>query len=156
MIRQLIATPSVSCFHAHLDMSNRAVIDLLANWMESRGFDIEIQSVDESKFNLIARAGSGSDGLVLSGHTDTVPYNADLWQSDPFQLRQKYNRLYGLGSCDMKSFLALALTASTKFDFSKLKRPSVIKATSLPRPLPMIAEVGDNISRIPGPPIGPS
>ncbi|RLA15909.1 MAG: acetylornithine deacetylase [Gammaproteobacteria bacterium] len=130
MIRQLIATPSVSCFHAHLDMSNRAVIDLLANWMESRGFDVEMQTVEESKFNLIARAGSGSDGLVLSGHTDTVPYNADLWQSDPFQLEEKDNRLYGLGSCDMKSFLALALTASTKFDFSKLKRPLTIVATA--------------------------
>ncbi|MCZ6722699.1 MAG: acetylornithine deacetylase [Gammaproteobacteria bacterium] len=130
MIGQLIAAPSVSCFHAHLDMSNRAVIDLLANWMEVRGFEVEIQSVNESKFNLIARAGSGSDGLVLSGHTDTVPCNADLWQSDPFQLEQRDDRLYGLGTCDMKSFLALALTASTKFDFSKLKRPLTIVATA--------------------------
>jgi acetylornithine deacetylase len=130
MIAQLIATPSVSCYHAHLDMSNRAIIDLLANWMEVRGFEVEIQSVNESKFNLIARAGSGSDGLVLSGHTDTVPYNADLWQSDPFQLEQRDDRLYGLGSCDMKSFLALALTASAKFDLGKLKRPLTIVATA--------------------------
>ncbi len=130
MIGQLIAAPSVSCFHAHLDMSNRAVIDLLANWMEVRGFEVEIQSVNESKFNLIARAGSGSGGLVLSGHTDTVPCNADLWQSDPFQLEQRDDRLYGLGTCDMKSFLALALTASAKFDFSKLKRPLTIVATA--------------------------
>ncbi len=34
-----------------------------------------------------------------------------------------------------------------------LKRPSVMSATSLPRPRPMIAEVGDNISRMPGPPL---
>jgi len=73
MIAQLIATPSVSCTHASMDMSNRAVIDLLAGWCEQLGFAIEIQPVDERKFNLIARAGSGSDGLVLSGHTDTCP-----------------------------------------------------------------------------------
>ena len=36
------------------------------------------------------------------------------------------------------------------------KRPSVIRATLLPRPMPMMAEVGFSISRIPGPPLGPS
>jgi acetylornithine deacetylase len=130
MISQLIATPSVSCYHADLDMSNKSVVDLLANWAETRGFEIEVQSVSSTKFNLIARVGSGSDGLVLSGHTDTVPYNADLWQSDPFQLDRRDNRLYGLGSCDMKSFLALALSASQSCDFNKLKRPLTLVATA--------------------------
>ena len=41
MIAQLISTPSVSCVNAELDMSNRAVIDLVADWAESLGFDIE-------------------------------------------------------------------------------------------------------------------
>ena len=36
------------------------------------------------------------------------------------------------------------------------KRPSVINATSLPKPRPTIEEVGANISGIPGPPFGPS
>ena len=130
MIAQLIATPSVSCYHADLDMSNRAVIDLLADWMETRGFEVEIQAIDKAKFNLIATTGSGSDGLVLSGHTDTVPCDPDLWLSDPFQLREKDNRLYGLGSSDMQSFLALALQASQSFDLDKLKRPLTIVATA--------------------------
>ena len=39
MIAQLIATPSVSCVHADMDMSNRAVIDLVADWAETLGFD---------------------------------------------------------------------------------------------------------------------
>jgi acetylornithine deacetylase len=130
MIAQLIAAPSVSCYHADLDMGNRAVIDLLADWTETLGFDIEIQPINDRKFNLIARAGSGSDGLVLSGHTDTVPCNPDLWKSDPFELLEKDDRFYGLGSCDMKSFLALALNASQAFDFSKLARPLTIVATA--------------------------
>ncbi len=130
MISQLIAAPSISCVLADLDMSNRAVIDLLANWAESLGFDIEIQSVTESKYNLIACAGKGSDGLVLSGHTDTVPCDESLWQSNPFQMIKKDNRLYGLGSCDMKSFLALALNASQSFDLKKLDRPLTLVATA--------------------------
>ena len=130
MIAQLIATPSVSCLHADLDMSNRGVIDLVAGWAESLGFSIEIQTVDARKFNLIARAGSGSDGLVLSGHTDTVPCDPALWSSDPFEARESDDRIYGLGSCDMKSFLALALEASSHANFDKLKRPLTLVATA--------------------------
>ncbi|MFZ9036971.1 MAG: acetylornithine deacetylase [Gammaproteobacteria bacterium] len=130
MIARLIATPSVSCVHPEMDMSNRGVIDLVADWAETLGFDIEIQAVDERKSNLIARAGSGSDGLVLSGHTDTVPCDPSLWSSDPFTAREADDRIYGLGSCDMKSFLALALEASSKIDFDRLERPLTIVATA--------------------------
>ncbi len=130
MIAQLIAIPSISCVSARLDQSNHAVIELIAEWCEALGFEIEIQSVNPRKSNLIARAGSGSDGLVLSGHTDTVPCDPDLWQSDPFVADQRDQRIYGLGSCDMKSFLALALTASSKIDLNKLARPLTIVATA--------------------------
>ncbi len=130
MIATLIATPSVSCVHADLDMSNRGVIDRVAEWSECLGFEIEIQSIDNNKFNLIARAGSGNDGLVLSGHTDTVPCDPSLWSSDPFTAREADDRIYGLGSCDMKSFLALALTASSGIKFKNLKRPLTLVATA--------------------------
>jgi len=96
MISQLIATPSVSCAHADLDMSNRNVIDLLAGWTESLGFRTEIQTINQDKFNLIATSGEGSDGLVLSGHTDTVPCDEALWQTNPFEMSEKSDRLYGL------------------------------------------------------------
>jgi acetylornithine deacetylase len=130
MIAQLIATPSVSCVHADLDMSNRGVINKIAEWSESLGFEVEIQPVDEGKSNLIARAGSGSDGLVLSGHTDTVPCDPTLWSSDPFKARETDDRIYGLGSCDMKSFLALALNASSSVNLANLNRPLTIVATA--------------------------
>ena len=130
MIAELIATPSVSCVHADLDMSNRGVIDKIAEWSESLGFEVEVQAVDERKSNLIARAGYGSDGLVLSGHTDTVPCDPTLWSSDPFSVHETDDRIYGLGSCDMKSFLALALNASSGFDLANLKRPLTLVATA--------------------------
>jgi len=130
MIAELIATPSVSCVHADLDMSNRAVIDKLAQWSEDLGFEVEVQAIDERKSNLIARAGKGSDGLVLSGHTDTVPCDPTLWSSDPFKARETDDRIYGLGSCDMKSFLALALNAGSSVNLANLKRPLTIVATA--------------------------
>jgi acetylornithine deacetylase len=130
MITRLIATPSVSCTHASLDMSNSAVIDMLANWTEDIGFSLERQAVSPGKYNLIATVGSGSDGLVLSGHTDTVPCDDKLWDSDPFELYEADDRFYGLGSCDMKSFIALAISATQAFDLSKLKRPLTLVATA--------------------------
>ena len=151
MIARLIATPSVSSTLPEADMGNRGVVDLVADWSDSLGFAIEMQSVSDGKYNLIARAGDGSDGLVLSGHTDTVPCDPALWTSDPFEARETDDRIYGLGSCDMKSFLALALAASSKYDFGKLKRPLTIVATadeeSTMNGARLIADTGKKLGR---------
>lgn len=131
MMSQLIATPSISSAHSHIDQSNKPVIDLLANWAESIGFKIEIQQIDNSqKYNLIASAGKGGNGLMLSGHTDTVPYDEAVWTSDPFKLTHKNDKFYGLGSCDMKSFIAMALEASQNINFNKLTKPLILCATA--------------------------
>ena len=128
----LLSLPSISSALPDYDMSNKGVIDQIASWCETLGFKVDIQCVDEArgKFNLLATLGSGPGGLILSGHTDTVPCNIEKWQSDPFKLTDKDNRFYGLGSCDMKGFFALALAAIEKVDASKLKAPIFILATA--------------------------
>lgn len=130
MMSQLVATPSISCVRPALDMSNEPVIDLLANWFDSAGFRINKQQVSTGKYNLIATIGHGSDGLILSGHTDTVPMDENLWQSDPYTLTERDNRLHGLGSCDMKSFLAMAIHASLSFKPEQYIKPLTIIATA--------------------------
>lgn len=132
MLTDLVATPSVSCTSADLDMSNRDVINLLAGWLEDVGFSIEIQAVPDhpGKFNLIGTLGRGTGGLILSGHTDTVPYDDRRWTHDPFHLTENNDRLYGLGSADMKSFLALAIEAATEFDAKQFQHPLIILATA--------------------------
>lgn len=83
-LRALVACNSVSSINAELDQGNRGIIDLLANWAEDLGFDVEIQPLaDPRKANLIATLGRGSGGLVLAGHADTVPCDPQLWRSDP-------------------------------------------------------------------------
>ncbi len=132
MIEHLIAEPSVSSVSPDWDQPNIRVIDILAEWFSDLGFNIEKLPVPNcpGKFNLIASAGSGADGLVLSGHTDTVPYDEHRWSSDPFKLKQQDNRLYGLGTADMKSFFALVLEAIRDLDLGKLKHPLIILATA--------------------------
>jgi len=76
------------------------------------------------KFNLLAsfRPDTGA-GLVLSGHSDVVPVQGQDWQTDPFTLTQKDNRLYARGASDMKGFLAAMLTAAERMDSKNLRRP---------------------------------
>jgi len=132
MISQLIAQPSISCSQPDWDQSNLAVIELLANWLKPLGFEVEILPLAgrPGKANLIATLGSGPGGLVLSGHTDTVPYNEGKWQSDPFALTERDNRFYGLGSCDMKAFFALAIEAAKSYLDTPLQAPLIILATA--------------------------
>ena len=132
MIRTLIATPSISSVSPELDQSNRAVIDLLASWLEDLGFAVEIQSIPghPDKFNLIAVLGAGLGGLVLAGHTDTVPYDENRWRHDPFGGQVDGGRLYGLGSADMKAFLAIAAEAASGCAAQALRQPLIILATA--------------------------
>lgn len=132
MLRQLIATPSVSSSDERFDQSNRGVIDRIAEWASELGFSVRVDPLpgQPDKANLIAKLGDGEDGLVLSGHTDTVPYDADRWTDDPFELTERDGRLYGLGTADMKGFFAAALHAIVRSEPSRIRRPIVLLATA--------------------------
>ncbi len=132
MLARLVALPSISSATPQWDYSNEPVVRLLAEWLEGLGFNNEILPVPgmPGKVNLIATLGSGPGGLVLSGHTDTVPFDEARWQTDPFTLTEKQNRLYGLGTCDMKGFFALAIEAARDAAQEPLKQPLIILATA--------------------------
>ena len=129
---QLVGTPSVSSTDPGWDQGNRGVIDLLAGWLSHMGFATEIQEVTPggNKANLIATRGSGPGGLVLAGHTDTVPFDEGRWGSDPLSLNERDNRLYGLGSTDMKGFFPIALAAASSFSDAELQQPLILLATA--------------------------
>lgn len=132
MVEKLVSIPSISSTMDQFDQSNLDVVHTLANWLEPLGFDIAIKPIPArpGKANLIATRGKGSGALVLSGHTDTVPFDGHLWQSDPFRLTEKGDRWYGLGSCDMKSFFALAIAAFEPFVNKEFDHPLILLATA--------------------------
>ena len=132
MLEELIATPSISSVRPDMDQGNRALIELLAQWLEEAGFCVDILALPghPPKANLIAVLGEGSDGLVLAGHTDTVPYDAQGWQRDPLRLTEADGRFYGLGTSDMKSFLALAIEAARGLTAKDLRHPLTLLATA--------------------------
>ena len=132
MIAALIREPSVSSARPELDQGNRRVVDVLAGWLEDAGFRVEITPLPEhpGKANLVATLGNGPGGLILAGHTDTVPWDEGKWSHDPFQLTEADNRLYGLGTSDMKAFLALAIDALRELNVNSLREPLILLATA--------------------------
>ncbi|MFX8543053.1 M20/M25/M40 family metallo-hydrolase, partial [Acinetobacter baumannii] len=65
----------------------------------------------------------GCGGIMLSGHTDVVPIDGQDWDSDPWTVVERDNRLYGRGTCDMKSFVALVLAQVPDLVRRKLHTP---------------------------------
>ncbi|QTD55826.1 acetylornithine deacetylase [Parasphingorhabdus cellanae] len=96
-------------------VSRDSNIDLI-NWVQEYLQDAGIEShttkgEHEGKANLFATIGSGEGGIVLSGHTDVVPVDDQEWDTDPFDMTEKDDGLlYGRGTCDMKGFIAVALS----------------------------------------------
>jgi acetylornithine deacetylase len=119
MIRRLIAFDTTS------RDSNLALIDYVRDYLKHLA--IESQLVfDETgkKANLFATFGPDDrPGLMLSGHTDVVPVDGQDWATDPFKVAQKDGLLYGRGTSDMKSFIAVLLTMAPEFAKAKLKAP---------------------------------
>ncbi|MGD8378140.1 MAG: acetylornithine deacetylase [Gammaproteobacteria bacterium] len=132
MMRELIAAPSVSSVSPQFDMGNHGISVLIGNWLEDLGFSVEIQEIPDQpgKANVIAALGRGPGGLVLAGHTDTVPYDDTGWSQDPFRLTERDNGFYGLGTSDMKSFFALAIEAARVFEARDLAQPLIIVGTA--------------------------
>ena len=97
--------------------SNLALIEDVQAYCEQLGLIVDLTFNEaKNKANLFVTvpAGANADevnhGLVLSGHTDVVPVDGQDWTSDPFTATIRGDKLYGRGACDMKGFIACALT----------------------------------------------
>jgi acetylornithine deacetylase len=105
--------------------SNLALIDSVRAYLAEHGVESELVP-DETgkKANLYASIGpKDRGGVILSGHTDVVPVDGQPWDTDPWQVVERDNRLYGRGTSDMKSFVAIALAYVPQFVKASLKTP---------------------------------
>lgn len=105
MIEALVAMPTVS------RDSNLSCIEFVQHYLQGHGVTSHlVRNADGSKANLFATIGPMvAGGIVLSGHTDVVPVDDQDWATDPFVVCERDGNLYGRGTCDMKSFYAIAL-----------------------------------------------
>ena len=94
-------------------LSNLALIEFVEDHLASHGIaSRRVMNEDGTKANLFATIGDETQpgGIVLSGHTDVVPVEGQDWSSDPFRIEERDGKLYGRGTSDMKSFIAVALS----------------------------------------------
>ena len=115
MIDRLIAFPTVS------RDSNLGLIEFARDYLARLGVKSHlVYDAGRGKANLFATLASDPDrvktgGLVLSGHTDTVPIDGQDWTSDPFVAAHRNGRIHGRGTADMKGFIAIALAWAPRF-----------------------------------------
>ena len=91
--------------------SNLELIEYIKGYLEDFGLRSElVYDATGKKANLFATIGADDiGGVALSGHTDVVPVDGQNWFTDPYQISESDNRLYGRGTSDMKSFIAICL-----------------------------------------------
>lgn len=126
LLSRLIAFESVSA------NSNLPVADFVANYAAAAGCRVWRQTYsDRKKANLLLQRGPQSaQGLMLSGHLDVVPANEPGWESDPFRLSVRDERLFGRGAADMLAFVAQALNLLCETPEGSLTAPLMLLLTA--------------------------
>ena len=113
LAEQLIARPSVT-------PEDGGCMDLIMSHLKPMGFVCEEINSGPDTFrvrNLWAhRPGTSGKTLAFAGHTDVVPTGPlDQWTSDPFTPTHSDGKLFGRGSCDMKTSIAAMVVAAQEF-----------------------------------------
>jgi acetylornithine deacetylase len=98
LTRELIDIPSVTGEEFHVGTS-------LAELLNRRGYQVELQEVEGDRANVIATTGD-QPKIVLSTHMDTVPPYIAASEDDEF--------IYGRGACDAKGIIAAQIAAAEK------------------------------------------
>lgn len=120
MLKRLVAFDTTS------RNSNLELIQHIQGYLDEFGVrSTLVPNAEGTKANLFATIGPEAEGgIVLSGHTDVVPVDGQPWETDPWTLTEKADgNLYARGTCDMKGFIAAALSHVPAFQKAQLKVP---------------------------------
>ena len=117
--KRLIALPTVS------RDSNMELIGFIGAYLEAHDVPFRIfEDPDEPKATLFATVGPQDvPGIILSGHSDVVPVENQIWSGDPFAPWVADGKLFGRGACDMKTFIAAVLSHVPAMVEALLKQP---------------------------------
>lgn len=118
-LQDMVAIPSVTGDEA-------AIQRFMNDYLTGIGLDVDMWETDweelknhpgyrpvargyEGRPNIVAtlKGTGGGRSLLLNGHTDVIPVgNGEGWSDDPWSAKIENGRIYGRGSCDMKSGVA--------------------------------------------------
>lgn len=122
--QDLIRIPSVNFGEGKGD--EKAVAEYVVASLAEVGITSRIYESAPNRCNVIANI-EGSDtsrpGLVVHGHIDVVPANADDWSVDPFAAEIRDGMIWGRGAVDMKNTDAMILAIIRKWARTGYKPP---------------------------------
>lgn len=103
-------------FGPHDARGEAEMCDLVTDLLGEIGVGTRTIESRPGRPTLIAQwAPDGTDmsrpALLLHGHSDTVPFQADDWSHDPLSGKVDGGCLWGRGALDMKGYLAMVLSA---------------------------------------------
>ena len=125
--QDLIRIPSVNFGEGRGD--ERAVAEYVVASLAEVGIESKIYESAPNRCNVIARiegVDSSRPGLVVHGHIDVVPANAQDWSVDPFAAVIKDGMIWGRGAVDMKNVDAMILAIVRKWARIGYKPPRTI------------------------------
>lgn len=119
ILADLVAIPSLP------GTANGRVTDCLRSHLQHPGLGMTVLPGPEGdRFNLFVTIGPrDTPGYILSGHSDVVSVDNQVWEADPFRLSADGDKLTGRGTTDMKGFLACMLAMAPEFAAMPLRRP---------------------------------
>src|ERR1700751_5485305 len=123
-LQKMVSIPSVTG-------DEGAIQKFLADYLTKMGLDVDMWETNwdtlkkhpgytpvdrgyEGRPNIVAtwKGTGGCKSLLFNGHTDVIPVgNGEGWSDNPWSASIKNGRLYGRGSCDMKSGVASHIMA---------------------------------------------
>ncbi|QEN86028.1 ArgE/DapE family deacylase [Labrys sp. KNU-23] len=123
-LQKMVSIPSVTGDEA-------AIQAFLQDYLNTVGLEVDLWDTDweelkkhpgyrpvargyEGRPNIVATAkgAGGGRSLLLNGHTDVIPVgNGEGWSDNPWSAKIENGRIYGRGSCDMKSGVASHILA---------------------------------------------
>ena len=122
--QELIRIPSINYGEGKGD--EKAVAEYIVASLREVGISSQIYESAPNRCNVIARL-EGSDrsrpGLVVHGHIDVVPANAQDWSVDPFAAEIRDGMIWGRGAVDMKNMDAMILAIVRKWANTGYKPP---------------------------------
>ena len=122
--QDLIRIPSVNFGEGKGD--EKAVAEYVVASLAEVGITATIYESAPNRCNVIANipgADTTRPGLVVHGHIDVVPANAEDWSVDPFAAEIRDGMIWGRGAVDMKNTDAMILAIIRKWARTGYKPP---------------------------------
>ncbi|HHY80264.1 MAG TPA: M20 family metallopeptidase [Thermoanaerobacter sp.] len=121
LLKKLISIPSPS-------NNEKDIVIFISDLLKSMNIDSKLHYISTNSANLTAEIKSKFKGptIILAGHVDTVPI-IDGWTYHPLNPSEIEDRIYGLGSSDMKAGIAIAIKIFQIFNNMKEKLRGTLK-----------------------------